>query len=333
MPATLLVTHSMRFSDRPDVLSWMLAGRVADAVAALAQTGCLEALRDWITDDCLARSHKLDPAGLATLLHLLVKAGFVDRQGEQYRWSEQALSSLDFIAIELRLRQLFAAGGGLTAGLRGRLYDPLDTLDDPNFIAAYAATMQVNARPLALAIRRIFGPLGNAAILDLGGADGAMIHELSKSNPHANATVVDRAVMRKPFERLHSPGGASSRCSFVAADIKVPESYRALIAGSRIIVLSNVAHLIGLACVSRIMREIRACAPQDCRVVIYDMFVTEEGPVGFADLAAIDWVAGGHGFVRTVTEVAGMIAELGFSVRSVHPVPLLPGSMIIASAP
>jgi O-methyltransferase domain len=324
--------NSMAFSGTTEILTWMLAGRVADAVAALSQTGCLEAMREWKTVEDLAEAQRVDPAGLETLLHLLGKAGFIDRQGNRYILSAQTLAALDFITIELRLRQSFAANGGLVAGLSGRSYDPLDTLDDPEFMTAYAATMRVNARPLALAIRRALGSLDGAHILDLGGADGALVNELIGPSLNAQATVVDRPVMRAPFERLHPPGKTSTLARFVAADIKVPESYSELIAKSTIVVLSNIAHLVGLACFAQIMREIRAAAPAGCQVVIFDMFVTQDGPIGFADLAAVDWVAGGHGFARTIAEIAEMVTASGFSVRCMPQLPLLPGGMLIASA-
>jgi precorrin-6B methylase 2 len=319
----------MNFSRDNALLFWMLAGRIADAVEALAETGCLARLGEWSDHAELAAATGTTPDGLRAVLCLLVKAGFVEQEGHRYRLAAAAREVEDFIAIEIRLHDMFVKAGGIASGLRGRKHDPLDGILDPSFFRSYARAMRLNARPLALAILRAAGPIEGAQILDLGGADGAVAAELLQRCPGSTATVVDREGMRASCAETAVNAGLETRLRFVAGDIEIPEQYLRSTEANSIFVLSNIAHLIGLPCLREILREIAACAPQGGRVVVYDMFVQESDELRFADLAAMDWVAGGHVLSEPIDDLADWMEGIGFMTQVHRKVPLLPGGMLV----
>jgi hypothetical protein len=309
----------------------MVAGKVADAVAVLRDLRCWRLLDRYMDAAELAAAAGADLDAMLSVLRVLTKAGFLECQGMRFRLTPEARALDDFIEIELRLREITSKAGGLSAGLRGRLFDPLDDLEDTAFFRSYAGAMRSNARPLALALMRLSAPKADVRILDLGGADGTMAAEFLVRYKGATATIVDRRALRAPCAATVESYGLQRRLKFVVADIETPSSYAALVERHDMIVLANVAHLVSRETLRAILLAVYEIARPGTQLLIYDMFVSTDGPVDIADLLSLDWVAGGIAFHEPVEKIAAMVAGLGFAAEPHRHLPLLPGGLIVAT--
>lgn len=310
-------------------LFWLMAGKVADALFALDRLGLLDAMREPTPLETLAERAGISDRGLVALIPMLTKTGFLIRDENSVQLTDAGAGLLDMIRVERRLRDWREARDGVLRGLKGVIEDPLDEIKDDAFFAAYGRAMRANARPLALSLMRAASPAPGDAVLDIGGADGAVTAELLSRVTGTQATVVDRPAMRDLCAETVRRHGLSDRIAFVARDIRDSESVAEVSSGATMILVCNVAHLLSDAALTRLLQTLASSAPA-ARLALYDMFPSTEGPLGLSDLLALDWTAGGTHFSASVEEMKHILTSCGYGDVAVHPAPGLPGQILTA---
>ncbi|KVU40985.1 hypothetical protein WK69_23495 [Burkholderia ubonensis] len=313
---------------------WAMAYKISDILMTLTETGALARLQQApATAEALAAASGWRAAPLARFLELLATVGVLERSGAAYSLPSATRAVLPVVAMESRLRRWHADHGSLRAALEtGVAERPLEQIDDAAFLTCYQQAMAASARALALHVYRYAAMPAHGAILDIGGADGALAGELAALLPHTRYCVVDRPPVAAHFDARVAGMADRERFRFVADDITQPQVLGTEIAAADAAIVSNVLHLLSDREIDALLDALRGGLRSGARLVVYDQFL-DPACFSAADLMTVDWACVGAEFALTDRDMCERLARHGFAAVASRRFPLVPGALVCASAP
>lgn len=310
---------------------WIMAYKMTDSLMVLAESGAIDALIEQPRSaQALAKSLALHTESLSMLLKLLVSAGILEAIEDRYAVPATTQMMLPMIFLETRLRHWHATNRSLLQTLqKGTGSNPLDDINDEKFLTNYQDAMASSARSIALHLFR-YGRIGEAThVLDLGGADGALVERLAGMMPHASFTVVDRPAVEHYFDRRMAVASPRISARFVADDITCPAALLQVAARADGIVISNLLHFLTKPQISTLLVSLQSVLPSDSRLFIYDQFLTANR-LDTARLMVVDWINLGAGFDLCESDMVELLDSLGFTAVTAQRFGSLPGALVIA---
>ena len=221
-----------------------------------------------------------DPRGTAALLHHLVAAGLLAKEGPTFRCVPAARKYLDRASPAcvrdgfLHSVHLWHRWSGLTDSVRSGLPAPREPRCAPeepteNFIAA----MHHNASARAPLLVRAVGTGGVRRMLDVGGGSGAYSIAFAQASPLLRAEVFDRADVVPIAERHASEAGVGDRVTARVGDMCTDS----LGFGYDLILLSAVCHMFGPEDNANLVRRAATALAPGGRLVVHDFILEPEG--------------------------------------------------------
>lgn len=314
--------------DQYPPLFWLMSGKIGSALMALHRLGVLQQLTVPTGLTRLCEIFGLNAAQAGPLLDVLSKAGFVSWHKDGWRLTQEGRILLPMIDTEARLSAHRDPEAFVLGGLTGQSDDPLDTIDDQRFFESYSASMQRNARPLAMGILRFVRPARGERLVDLGGADGSLAAELLGLVDGFETVVVDRAAMAPQFEALRAEKALNDRTQFHVQDLRTSFNAPDVLAKADIVTMCNLLHLLSKSGMDTLFATLRATRP-GTRCVIYDLFPDPAGPLSISDLLMVDWVSIGSDFPADAAQLYARLNRAGFVDIQTEKLPVLPGTFIL----
>ena len=313
---------------------WSVSYKLSDTPMLLTESGALHRLAATPESaDGLASDLGWHIEPLTRLLDLLVTAGVLDRSDARYSVPVATRAVLPVILLEARMRQWHATNQSLRAALvTGKGANPLEHLSDDSFLTCYQAAMAASARALALHLFRYGGLSKDGLVLDIGGADGALVEQLASLMPTASFRVIDRPVVREHFVERMQKSDHATRCSFQCDDITHPEALLGQAASASSMVISNVLHLLSGRQIEALLGSLKAAARTATRLVIYDQFM-DATRLDTSRVMVVDWVNLGVGFDLHEGELEEMLRSFGYVSVSARRFPALPGALVCGTTP
>lgn len=313
---------------------WSLAYKVSDALMLLTNGGALARLAaEPMTAPALAERLGWQSGPLATVLDVLVRAGVLEQDEAHYRVPAATAAVLPLIVMESQVRQWHGANHSLQKMVqKGVAADPLSQIQDASYLDNYQAAMSASSRALALHLFRHGGLAKALKVVDIGGADGAVVEHLGQLMPAAAFSVVDRPQVASHFQRRMATLAQPERFRFVADDVTHPDALLALAVDADVVIISNLLHLLGAQHIRALLLALKQVLQPGCRVLVYDQFVdTDQFDV--ASMMVVDWVNLGSLFDLCDSDMATLLDTLGFAGVAARRFRLLPGALISASIP
>ena len=183
--------------------------------------------------------------------------------------------------------------------------------DQPGQVAQFSRAMAdlVGARAGTLAALEV---AGTRHLVDVGGADGAVLAHLAAAHPHLHGTVFDLPhVATGATERLAAQG-LTSRVGAVGGDF-----FHDVPAGADHYLACSVLHDWNDEQALRILRAVHAAAEPDARLTLVEVVLPEEDPPPTAALLDITMMAMAGGRERTRGQWADLLRRGGFTLREV----------------
>lgn len=288
------------------LLFWAMAYKLSELLMLAERDGALAALERGVGVEELAGATGWRPDSAAIVLTLLGRAGLVEHDAGRYRLSPELTRYRVLLALEQRLHDWHRSRDSLRRALvSDETNDPLDDLDDPAFVAAFAQAMAATARETALRVRKIIGSAGAARVVDLGGGDGSVAAELAGLLPAARFRVVDRPALHPAFQARAD--GANHRIEFIAGDLRDAVVVAGAVRSADLILLLNVAHLLADHALDRLLHAARGAAKPGATLVVRDMFRQDDGPLALTDLMLVDWLRCGARFCDDIADFLSLI--------------------------
>jgi hypothetical protein len=157
---------------------------------------------------------------------------------------------------------------------------------------------------------------GTRKLTDVGGAHGAMAAAIAKRYPTIRCTCFDLPSAKQGALKTFRDNGVTDRCDFVAGDFleDIP-------GGADTYLVSAIPHDWGDERCLRILRNFRRRVPDEGRLLIVDIVLSDEKNVpdtyrNFLDLATLTQTE--SGMERTESEFRELLAIAGFSLSSSH---------------
>jgi O-methyltransferase domain len=313
---------------------WAMAYKISDIVMALTEEGIIERLgRKPATAEVLANERGWHVEALARYLDLLTLAGVLTSNDGQYGIPSATQAVLPLVTMEAQVRRWHAANGSLLNILKtGQGAEPLTRITDPTYLENYQRAMAASARALALHIFRHADLPSAVSIVDIGGADGAVVQQLSLLLPEAHFCVVDRAPVKQHFDLRMANMAAVDRFRFAVGDATSPVSMAVEIKRAGAVLVSNLLHLLRHEQIQQLVVFLRATLGAGARFVVYDQFISS-GEFSAADLMTIDWAYLGADFAMTDNTIKVLLEDHGFVDVGHHRSRQLPGALVWATVP
>jgi len=314
-----------------------MAYKASDAIETIVKSGIASALENGPRQSSeLARDLSLAEPPLRVLLDFGVRIGLLERMEQRFALTQTAMTMLPLIELELYTRSWHSDNDSLSKVLSdGRPQDPMaDASQETRQL--YDRALSGFTRGLAIAIRRIRGLPKKAALLDVGGGDGALASELVRLGVARQAAVLDRPYVRSHFERRRIQCERPELFSFVDADLANPDGLGKHFANADLIVLSNVVHLLSPPQRNRLWGALHNGCPPGATCLVYDQFPVSQdvaggGSISASELMIIDWLRCGVIFDLSVDGQSEEMAACGLRIQDILHSPILPGKMIVST--
>ncbi len=311
-----------------DIWRWANAYKVSAAIFALDRAGVLPLLqKGWEIGD-LARATGVEKSSLAILLALMEKGGMLERDGKQVALSGEGRRLFPLVVLESALNHEWPLVDRMVKVLRGAPgHDYMDAETGPAFVEKYCKAMEVNANALSPRIARELRRAAVCKVVDLGGADGAMMERLFHLGAAVEGVVIDRSIMHAAFNNRFR--GTDSPIQFIPADLRDVDRLAPFLGDADAVIISNVLHMMSLSCVERLVACAAGAATAGSAIYIYDLFDAGEAVFDTASIMTVDWMLQGTGFMMTTEEMALLMQNAGFEIQTRSSWPGLPGTLII----
>jgi hypothetical protein len=156
---------------------------------------------------------------------------------------------------------------------------------------------------------------GLGTIVDIGGADGALLATILAAAPEAHGIVFDRPRVEDAARRRLAAAGMQDRCSFAGGDFFV-----AVPSGGTAYLLKYIVHDWDDEQVIGILRNVRRAAPRHTRLIVIEPLLPEgDEPALEAAMMDIAMLVVTGGRERTATEFAALYSNAGFRLTRVVP--------------
>jgi len=187
--------------------------------------------------------------------------------------------------------------------------------DRPHDSALFTAGMAARtAGPIGARVAGYdWGTFGT--IVDIGGADGALLAGILAAAPLTRGIIFDQPRVRVAAERRIADERLQARCAFASGDFfaEVP-------AGADAYILKYILHDWNDDEVVAILRNVRRAAPTQARLIVIEPLLPEdEAPALEAAMMDIAMLVITGGRERSAAEFAGLYESAGFRLHRVIP--------------
>jgi hypothetical protein len=202
--------------------------------------------------------------------------------------------------------------------------------DHPDEAAIFRATMQDVSNGVASEIARMLDTSTYAVAVDVGGADGALVHSLMQHNPNLRGIVLDRPEVAAAAAAA-ADRGLADRTEAIGGDffMSVPEG--------DLYLLRFILHDWDDADAIRILESCRRAMEPRARLVVIQAFFAEAGepiPADMIDtqvpLFDLHLMLAGNGKERSLAEYSDLLEKI--HLRTIKTTPLDNGYGVIETA-
>jgi O-methyltransferase domain len=187
--------------------------------------------------------------------------------------------------------------------------------DHPDDAALFTAGMAARTAGPVGAIVAAYDWRTFGTIVDIGGADGALLAGILGAAPLTRGIIFDQPRVRVAAERRIADERLQERCTFASGDFfaEVP-------AGADAYILKYVLHDWSDDEVVAILRNVRRAASAQARLIVIESPLSEdEEPTPEAAMMDIAMLVVTGGRERTAAEFAGLYERAGFRLHRVIP--------------
>jgi O-methyltransferase domain len=190
--------------------------------------------------------------------------------------------------------------------------------DHPDEAAIFRATMQSVSEGVASEIASMLDTSTYSVAVDVGGADGALVHSLMQHNPLLRGIVLDRPEVVAAAVAAAKARGLAERTEAIGGDFfkSVPEG--------DLYLLRFILHDWDDAHAIRILESCRRAMKPDARLVVVEAFFAEPGeqlPANMIDtqvpLFDLHLMLAGNGKERSVAEYS-VLFDLRMAARDIR---------------
>lgn len=303
------------------------------ALAALAELGCADHLAEEpLTAEELARRCDAHAPALRRVLREAAAMGLVRRVDEE-RYALTAagrpLCSGVPGSVRSAVRTVAAEGfwyamGALPQTVRQgesalvRRYGPIYSYlaDNPQVAALFDDYMAVRAEPFAAGLAERYDFTGVRRLVDVGGGKGQLLAAVLRAHPHLRGVLFDLERVVPAARAALAQAGLADRCEFLTGDFftAVPEGDAHL--------LANVVHNWDDDDAVRILGNVRAAMPEDGRVLILEIILSDDDTPHVGKDADMRMLAlTGAGMERTESEYGRLLEKSGLVLTRVIDLP------------
>lgn len=160
---------------------------------------------------------------------------------------------------------------------------------------------------------RVLDTAGVRTVIDVGGAEGALLRGLLESNPQLRGIVLDRADVIDRARTAVNAAGLGPRVDIVAGD------FFAEIPAGDLYLLKHILHDWDDDACLTILRNCRKAASAGGRVAIIEVALDDVDKAGFGALMDLNMLALGPGKERTFAEYEALLRAAGFGDARLTP--------------
>jgi precorrin-6B methylase 2 len=187
--------------------------------------------------------------------------------------------------------------------------------------AIFAAVMGTDAAENRAPFARAWDFSKARVVADLGGGGGSLILAILAEYPNVRGMLVDRRDSIERAAARFASDPLASRCQLLAADLT-----KSVPPGSDVHLLSAVLHAYPDERAAGILRNCRAVLPADGRVLVIESVLPElfnrvDKEMEDRVMNDLNMLAVTGGKERSAPEWTALLAQAGFEVRGITPVP------------
>jgi hypothetical protein len=197
--------------------------------------------------------------------------------------------------------------------------------------AIFRATMQDVSKDIASETASVLDTSAYSVAVDVGGADGALVHSLMQNNPRLCGIVLDRPEVAAVAAAAAAARGLADRTETIGGDF-----FTSVPAGD-LYLLRFILHDWDDADAIRILERCRSAMNPGAHLVVIEAFFAEPGepiPPNMVDtqveLFDLHLMLGVNGQERTIAEYGALFDQVG--LRLVKTTPLSNGYVVIETA-
>ena len=328
---TEMIKH-MPDDNNNEVLYWTMAYKMSDAILTLSDLGALDIMSNQpLSSKDVASELNLFSSALKPLLDLLVSGNVLECIQDKYALTTKAVTSLPMIKLEAKLRRWHFDNNSLAKILKtGIGSDPIVAVKDKKLFDTYFDAMAHSIRSVALHMLHFTRLNESRNVVDLGGADGALVEQFSKFLPKdAVFTVVDRDTAMPFFKKRFTDLKEKDKFQFIAQDLTASLSdLSELINEADAVILSNVLHLISTNNRNILLKMLCDCMKKKAKLVVYDQFVSTMSKTDAAGFMVVDWVNCGSLFDLNESDLVVSLEKSRLIKAKASRFPKLPGAIV-----
>lgn len=325
-------------SDHRKLLGMASAYWQSQAIYALVRTGIAEVLGDEpSTAEKIAFAAGCDADSVARLLRYLAGLGIVGDSGSD---GYTSTSIVDHVRHGSPFRELvlmfgdefYEAWGSFSATVRtGRssyfeaygleLFDYMRA--SPEKAARFDIAMEATTGLIAEQLARTVDFSAVGRVIDIGGGNGALLEAVLRSAPAAEGLNIDvDHVVASCLDRVKGTD-LQGRLSAASGDF-----FTSIPGGGGVYVLSRILHDWPDQDCVRILSVCRAAIADDTPLLVLERLLPDAPKPALASSFDLNMMAVTGGRERTREQFAELLAEGGFRLDSVHPLPFETGLLI-----
>jgi predicted O-methyltransferase YrrM len=196
----------------------------------------------------------------------------------------------------------------------------------PEFIPLFTEALRANSAVASMAVAMSYDFSGAGTLVDVGGAQGALMQVVLTSNPSLKGVVFDMPEVIDTARQALAEAGFSDRCQCVGGDF-----FESVPAGDTHI-LSHILHDWDDATSRRILENVRKASAPGKKLLVAEMIVPEGNEPSFSKLVDLEMlVSTTGGRERTEAQYRELLGSSGYSMTRVVPT-FAPVSVIEAVA-
>jgi hypothetical protein len=193
---------------------------------------------------------------------------------------------------------------------------------DKDQTEAYESTVALVTAETAADLARTYDFGRHRRLLDVGGGYGTFVRPVLAAYPDLTATLIDLPEVAEVVA-----GQAVPRLTAIGADVFASP----LPSGHDVILVANLVHLLPPDRITELFRRLRAAAEPGTTLLLVDWWRADQAPHPSARFGAGEFLIISGGDLYQVDEVAGWLAETGWSFSGLTALP--PPSGVITAVP
>ncbi|MEV6236302.1 methyltransferase [Lentzea sp. NPDC051838] len=209
---------------------------------------------------------------------------------------------------------LRTGGSAFTLVHRAPLFSYLS--ENPQVSESYER-MMVAGLPFFQAVSEVYDFSDARRIVDVAGGHGALLDQILTANPGPSAVLFDAPHVIEEASRYPIASEHAERCERIGGDFfeSVPEN-------GDVYLLSRILHCFDDEACHRILSNCRQAMAPDAKLVILERVITDKNAALALGFNMHMLVVLGGGRERSEAEYAAMLDKAGFSLGTVHSLPL-----------